>query len=120
MTAHANAWSLTPFRLTVCLSLLPFAYLFAYPLALPLARLPWLPAGLTCFIDLAPAPYQVAGLIFSVAVLAHSAKNQSACIEGFVALEGLYCVLQFPLSCGFVAFSQERAARRGAPPSKTA
>ena len=63
---------------------------------------------------------QVAGLIFSVAVLAHSAKNQSACIEGFVALEGLYCVLQFPLSCGFVAFSQERAARRGAPPSKTA
>eukprot|EP00903_Cladosiphon_okamuranus_P018663 g17177.t1 len=62
----------------------------------------------------------VAGLIFSVTALAHTAKNHSACIEGFVALEGLYCLLQFPVSCAFVAFSQEKAARRGAPLSKTA
>ncbi|CAM9342978.1 unnamed protein product [Ectocarpus sp. 6 AP-2014] len=60
----------------------------------------------------------VAGLVFSVAVLAHSAKNQSACVEGFVAMEGLYCLLQFPLSCSFVAFSQGRAARQA--PSKKA
>ncbi|CAM9379934.1 unnamed protein product [Scytosiphon promiscuus] len=61
----------------------------------------------------------VSGFVFSVAVLAHSAKNHTACIEGFVALEGAYCILQFPLSCAFVAFSQERAARH-APPVKAA
>lgn len=90
-------------------------------------RVPSLPAylraasRLTSFLCVASiCSVQVAGLIFSVAVLAHSAKNQSACIEGFVALEGLYCVLQFPLSCAFVTFSQERAARRGAPRPKTA
>ncbi|CAN0271402.1 unnamed protein product, partial [Hapterophycus canaliculatus] len=57
----------------------------------------------------------VSGFVFSVAVLAHSAKNHTACVEGFVALEGAYCMLQFPLSCAFVAFSQERASRQAGP-----
>ncbi|CAN0197032.1 unnamed protein product [Pylaiella littoralis] len=57
----------------------------------------------------------MAGLIFSIQVLAHTAKNHAACVEGFVALEGLYCLLQFPLSCAFVAFSQDRAARKALP-----
>ncbi len=76
-------------------------------------------APLAFFRLVCPSPYKVAGVIFSVAVLAHSAKNRSACVEGFVTLEGLYCVLQFPLSCAFVAFSQERAARTAGSSMKT-
>lgn len=54
--------------------------------------------------------------MISVAVFAHSAKNNVACIEGFIAIEGVYCLLQFPLSCAFVATARERAA---GVPSKT-
>lgn len=49
--------------------------------------------------------------MISVAVFAHSAKNNVACVEGFIAIEGVYCLLQFPLSCTFVAIARDRAAR---------
>ena len=56
----------------------------------------------------------------SYAVFGHAAKNQVSCLEGFIALEGLFFLLQFPLSCALVAFGQERVERSTAATLKRA
>lgn len=48
----------------------------------------------------------MAGLNFAVAVLDHGGKNKMACFEGFAAVEGIYCLWQFPLSCAAMAVAQ--------------
>eukprot|EP00904_Undaria_pinnatifida_P008584 jgi/Undpi1/4856/HiC_scaffold_19.g08209.m1 len=62
----------------------------------------------------------VAFLGSSFAIFGHTAKNQVSCLEGFIALEGLFFLLQFPLSCALAAFAQERVGRSAAAPKRRA
>lgn len=59
---------------------------------------------------------QVAVFMFSFAVLAHSAKNKVASFAIFALLEGVFGILQFPLSCVAVAVARG-AFPPGAPRS---
>ncbi|CAM9539011.1 unnamed protein product [Discosporangium mesarthrocarpum] len=54
----------------------------------------------------------VGGMVFSLTVLAHVAKNKVACAEGFAVLEGIFCLLQFPASCVAMAAAQKRTGAR--------
>lgn len=71
------------------------------------------PSGLHLATSLSQCA-QVAGFVASTAIFAHSEKNTSTCVQGYIAIEGVYCLVQFPLSCALVAFARERARRAAA------